>query len=185
MEKQPEITGHVQEAKKGKQAAFSYLLNTFWSQVYRFQLKRTQDDYEAEEITIQTFSRAFSNLEQYDNNHKFSTWLLAISKNLQIDRLRKEKGKSHIESSKKTEKLNHVIDENPTPEDALIKKQHHDELSHFIKQLKPSYQEVINLRYFQEMSYKEIASYLQEPMNNVKVKLLRARRLLADLIQKN
>ncbi|HEA30781.1 MAG TPA: sigma-70 family RNA polymerase sigma factor [Leeuwenhoekiella sp.] len=185
MEKQPDISKYIQEAKKGKQAAFSYLLTTFWIQVYNFQLKRTQDEYKAEEITIQTFSRAFSNLEQYDTDYKFSTWLIAISKNLHIDHLRKEKGKKHVETVQKSDKLNRIIDENPTPEDALIKKQHHDELSGFIRQLKPQYQEVINLRYFQEMSYKEMATHLHEPMNNVKVKLLRARRLLADLIQKN
>jgi len=50
--------------------------------------------------------------------------------------------------------------------------------------LKPHYQQMINLRYFQEMSYKEMSETLGEPMNNVKVKLLRARRLLADIIEK-
>ena len=49
---------------------------------------------------------------------------------------------------------------------------------------KPKYQEVINLRYFQELSYKEISEHIGEPMNNVKVKLLRAKKLLADIIQK-
>lgn len=52
-----------------------------------------------------------------------------------------------------------------------------------IKQLKPHYQEVINLRYFQEKSYKEIAELLDEPMSNVKIKLLRAKKLLAELIE--
>ncbi|WP_031425840.1 RNA polymerase sigma factor [Flavimarina sp. Hel_I_48] len=184
MEKQPDIAEHIQDALEGRQAAFSYLLTTFWSQVYAFQLKRTKDDYISEEITIQTFSQAFSHLGQYDPNHKFSTWLLAISKNIHIDRLRKEKGKRHIESGTNAENLNRIIDDSPTPEDALIKKQHHDELSHFIKQLKPPYQEVLDLRYFQDMSYKEMSGHLREPMNNVKVRLLRARRLLADSIQK-
>ena len=52
-----------------------------------------------------------------------------------------------------------------------------------IKKLKPHYQEIINLRYFQELSYKEISEQLGEPMNNVKVKLLRAKKLLAEIIQ--
>ena len=77
-----------------------------------------------------------------------------------------------------------VPDEGATPEDALIKKQNLAELLSFIKQLKPHYQEIINLRYFQEMSYKEIEEELNEPMSSVKVKLLRARRLLADIIKK-
>jgi len=53
-----------------------------------------------------------------------------------------------------------------------------------IKKLKLHYQEVINLRYFQELSYKDISEHLNEPINNVKVKLLRAKKLLAEIIQK-
>ncbi|RUA08055.1 MAG: RNA polymerase subunit sigma-70, partial [Flavobacteriia bacterium] len=52
----------------------------------------------------------------------------------------------------------------------------------FIKQLKPHYQEVINLRYFHDLSYKEISDEINEPLNNVKVKLLRARKLLSEII---
>jgi RNA polymerase sigma-70 factor (ECF subfamily) len=55
----------------------------------------------------------------------------------------------------------------------------------FIKILKPHYQEVIQLRYFQEMSYQEIANTIDEPLNNVKIKLLRAKKLLAEIIEKN
>ena len=53
----------------------------------------------------------------------------------------------------------------------------------YIKQLKPHYQEIINLRYFREMSYKEMAEKLNEPMNTIKVKLLRAKKLLAEIIE--
>ncbi|HQF49110.1 MAG TPA: sigma-70 family RNA polymerase sigma factor, partial [Flavobacterium alvei] len=57
------------------------------------------------------------------------------------------------------------------------------QLLQFIKELKPHYQEVIQLRYFQEMSYQEIANKIDEPLNNVKIKLLRAKKLLAEIIQ--
>ena len=77
-----------------------------------------------------------------------------------------------------------VADENPTPEDKIITEQNLAKLLKDIKQLKPKYQEVINLRYFQELSYKEISEQIGEPMNNVKVKILRARKLLAEIIEK-
>jgi len=82
-----------------------------------------------------------------------------------------------------TEKVNKIADESPSIEDTLISEQHLAQLLSDIKQLKPPYQEVINLRYFQEKSYKEIAEYLQEPMSNIKVKLLRAKKLLAQIIE--
>lgn len=183
MEVNQDIVDHkITQAKSGSQSAFNYLLNTYWNMIYRFQLERTQDDFKAEEITIQTFAKAFNQLESYDSTYKFSTWLITISKNLHIDLLRKENSRQRHFS--KDEKVNKVADDNPTAEDALITEQSLSELKGHIKKLKPHYQEMINLRYFQEMSYKEMAQTLNEPMSNVKVKLLRARRLLSDLIEK-
>ncbi len=68
-------------------------------------------------------------------------------------------------------------------EDQLITQQNLSQLLQFIKQLKPHYQEVIQLRYFQELSYQEISEQLEEPLSNVKVKLLRAKKLLAEIIK--
>ena len=78
-----------------------------------------------------------------------------------------------------------VVDENPTPEDKIIREQNLAKLLRDIKLLKPKYQEVIQLRYFQELSYKEIATEIKEPISNVKVKLLRAKKLLAAIIKKS
>jgi RNA polymerase sigma-70 factor (ECF subfamily) len=75
-----------------------------------------------------------------------------------------------------------LADINPTPEDALITAQKLSELRDNIKKLKPHYQEVIQLFYFQELSYAEMAEKLQEPLSRIKVKLLRARQLLASII---
>jgi RNA polymerase sigma-70 factor (ECF subfamily) len=79
--------------------------------------------------------------------------------------------------------IHRIIDEEPSPADQLIQQQNLAQLKAFIRKLKPHYQEVINLRYFQELSYKEISEKLDEPMNNVKVKLLRAKKLLAEIIK--
>jgi RNA polymerase sigma-70 factor (ECF subfamily) len=76
-----------------------------------------------------------------------------------------------------------VADSSPSAEDELITEQNLSRLLQFIKELKPHYQEVIQLRYFQEMSYQEIAEQLNEPLSNVKIKLLRAKKLLAEIIE--
>jgi len=81
--------------------------------------------------------------------------------------------------------MHKIIDETLSQEDELIREQNLAELLSLIKKLKPAYQEVIHLRYFQEMSYLEIAANLQEPINNVKIKLLRAKKLLAGIIKKS
>lgn len=181
---QEELLHKIQAAKKGKQSAFNYLLDKFWNDVYGFQLKKTRDEYEAEDISIQTFSKAFNKIDTFDENYSFSTWLIAISKNLHVDLLRKKNASIRSKtSSEDVEKVHKIADETPSIEDKLITEQNLAQLLTDIKQLKPHYQEVINLRYFQEKSYKEIAENLNEPMNNVKVKLLRAKKLLSEIIE--
>lgn len=179
-----EIQDVIKKAKNNDQKAFKYLLNTYWDQVYGFQLKRVENENDAEDITIQTFSRAFDRIETFDENYTFNTWLITISKNIHIDIIRKEKHSIKHALSRTDDEVFHVLDETPSVEDKLITEQNLAKLLRDIKKLKPHYQEVINLRYFQEYSYKEISEELNESINNVKVKLLRAKKLLAEIIQK-
>ncbi|MDD7886689.1 RNA polymerase sigma factor [Flavivirga sp. 57AJ16] len=178
-----EINKAIKRAKENDQKAFNYLLDLFWDDVYGFQLKRIQNENDAEDITIQTFSKAFDKIETFDDNYKFKTWLITISKNIHIDLLRKEKHSISQIVSNDDKSVYQILDESPSPEDKLITEQHLAKLLRDIKKLKPHYQEVINLRYFQELSYKEISQKLGEPINNVKVKLLRAKKLLAEIIR--
>jgi len=178
-----QLQSHIDNAKKGHQPSFNYLLDTFWNEVYNFQLKRTQDEYEAEDITIQSFSKAFDKINTFKEEYNFKTWLIQISKNIHIDLLRKKNASIRSKTTNRVDDSMHgIVDDNPTPEDKLITEQNLAQLLLYIKQLKLPYQEVINLRYFQELSYREIAEHLDEPINNIKVKLLRAKKLLADII---
>jgi RNA polymerase sigma factor (sigma-70 family) len=178
-----EVSEAIKRAKTNDQKAFNFLLDTFWDDVYGFQLKRIENENDAEDITIQTFSRAFDRIETFDEAFKFKTWLITISKNIHIDLLRKEKNSISQIISNDDKSVYQILDESPSPEDKLITEQHLAKLLRDIKQLKPNYQEIINLRYFQELSYKEISIQLKEPINNVKVKLLRAKKLLSEIIQ--
>ena len=173
----------ITKAKKGNQIAFSQLLDRFWNDVYGFQLLRTKNENDAEDISIQTFAKAFDKISSYDDSYEFGTWLITISKNLHVDLIRKRKRNILDERERgKSDDINAVLDETPTVEDSLITEQNLASLLADIKKLKPHYQKVINLRYFNEMSYAEIANALNEPVNNVKVKLLRAKKLLAAVI---
>lgn len=172
----------IDKAKKGNQIAFSRLLDTFWNDVYGFQLKRTENENDAEDITIQTFSKAFDKINTYNDSYVFKTWLITISKNLHIDLVRKRK-RNILDTRGNGEAIKKVLDDAPSGEDQLIQAQNLANLLQDIKKLKPHYQEVINLRYFNELSYLDIADKLNEPVNNIKVKLLRAKKLLAEVIQ--
>ena len=179
-----ELKEAIKKAKENNQIAFNFLLDNFWNDVYGFLIKRTENENDAEDITVQTFSRAFDKIHSYDEKYKFKTWLITIAKNIHIDFLRMKKSAISKERSEDHEDhVNRIIDESPSPEDKIITEQNLAKLLRDIKKLKPHYQEVINLRYFQELSYLEISNKLDEPMSNIKVKLLRAKKLLAEIIQ--
>ena len=147
-------------------------------------LKRTENETDTEDIAIETFSKAFDKIATYNPEFQFNTWLIAIAKNVHIDMLRKKKSTIFVEITDEENQLAYTIaDTTPSVEDALIIEQNLSRLLQFIKELKPHYQEVIQLRYFQEMSYQEIANQLEEPLNNIKIKLLRAKKLLAEIIE--
>jgi len=179
------IQKNIAKAKLGDQVAFTFLLDFFWNEVYGFMLKRTENETDAEDIVIETFAKAFDKIATYNPEFGFNTWLIAIAKNVHIDMLRKKKTSLFIDITEEDEHQAYsVVDDSNSAEDELIIEQNLAQLLQYIKQLKPAYQEVIQMRYFQEMTYQEMAEALEEPLNNIKIKLLRAKKLLAEIITK-
>lgn len=181
--KQEKILKYIQKAKLGDQVAFTFLLDFYWNEVYGYMLKRTENETDTDDIVIETFAKAFDKISTYNPEFGFNTWLITIAKNVHIDMLRKKKSTLFLEITDEEDSLaNQVLDDSPTVEDTIITEQNLSKLLQQIKQLKPAYQEVIQLRYFQEMTYQDMAEQLNEPLNNIKIKLLRAKKLLAEII---
>lgn len=174
------------QAKRNNQKAFQALFDLNWEYLYNYQLKRIGNSQVAEEISIQTFTKAFDKLDSFDSKFNFKTWLITISKNLHVDQLRKQKSlnkfySEHIDDSS----CQMIIDNLPSPEEGMISAQNLDELLTKIKSLKKEYRKILQLRFFEDYSYKEISSELKQPLNTIKVKILRAKRLLAEKLDKN
>ncbi len=179
-----ELSEAIIKAKENNQMAFNFLLETFWNDVFGFMIKRTQNENDAEDITIETFFKAFDKINSFDQKFKFKTWLITIAKNTHLDRLRKQKNALTNQTTEEDEnRVYWIQDDAPSAEDKLITEQNLAELLKDIKKLKPHHQEIIQLRYFQEHSYQEISKIIDVPINNVKVKLLRAKKLLACIIR--
>ncbi|NHM06325.1 sigma-70 family RNA polymerase sigma factor [Flavobacterium sp. CYK-4] len=179
-----EVKRNIAQAQQGDQAAFTFLLDHYWNEVYGFMLKRTENETDTEDITIETFAKAFAKIHTYNPEFQFNTWLIAIAKNVHIDMLRKRKSSLSVDFSDQDDyRANNIADTAPSAEDKIITEQNLSQLLRCIKQLKPRYQEVIQLRYFQELSYQEMADQLGEPLSNIKIKLLRAKKLLAEIIK--
>ena len=176
------VLNQINLAKENNQNAFSFLLNFYWDDVYKFQLKRTNNEISAEDITIESFAKAFEKINTYNQKFVFKTWLITISKNLHIDQLRKNK--NNFDLNQLNENIQ-IKESSPSPEDNLINEQKLKSLKSKINKLKPHYKEVIELKCFNELSYKEISIKLNQPINNIKVKVLRAKKILFQLISEN
>ena len=175
------ISDLVHAAKQEDQHAFRQLLDLHWNELYGFLIKRTENENDAEDLCLQAFSKAFDKIETFNNEFTFSTWLTSIAKNLHVDMIRKEK--TRLRQSTDVEEVGRdVIDETLGPEDQLIRSQNLNKLLQQVKSLKPIYRDVIQLRFFQELSHKEIAIQLELSLSNVKVRLLRAKKLLSEII---
>ncbi len=176
----------INRAKNQDQKAFNEIFHSHWEYLYNFQLKRTANSELAEEISIMTFAKAFDRIETFDSSYDFKTWLSTISKNIQIDLIRKKNKKSAIKTiSIDDDYESSSINSNPSPEEILITNQNVETLLSNIKTLKQDYRMILKLRFFEDLSYKEISKKLDQPINTIKVKLLRAKNLLLEKIEKD
>lgn len=177
----------VQKALQGDEKAFARLLSRYKDTIYFMLLKMLNNRSDAEDLTIEAFGKAFKNLHQYSPTYAFSTWLFKIASNNCIDFLRKRKGITiSIESDDEHSEMSEVArikTKDLNPEEKLIRKQKAILLQKVVRRLKPHYQELVELRYFREMSYEEIAEELSLPLGTVKAQLFRARQMLFKLIE--
>jgi RNA polymerase sigma factor (sigma-70 family) len=177
----------ISRALKGDQMAYSQLLDLYRESIYYLVLKMVNSNEYAEDLTIEVFGKAFSNLKQYQPNYAFSTWLYRIATNNCIDFIRKQRiSTTSLDlafNDDNGEKLYIQVESHGlNPEETAIKKQKNKYLKEIVKKLKPHYRQLIELRYFKELSYEEIADEMEMPLGTVKAQLFRAREFLAKML---
>ena len=176
----------VQRANNGDQKAYAELMDRYRDAIYYMLLKMVNNASDAEDLTIEAFGKAFKNIQQYAPNYAFSTWLFKIATNNCIDFIRKKKA-SHIsldQNDEEHEKASMDI-QAPVmdPEETMINEQKIKLMRSIVDKLKPRYRKLIELRYFKELSYEEIAEELELPIGTVKAQLFRARELLYNILK--
>jgi RNA polymerase sigma-70 factor (ECF subfamily) len=179
----------VEEAKKGNQAAYAELMDRYRDSIYFTMLKMVKNTDDADDLTIEAFGKAFNRLEQYSPSFAFSTWLFKIASNNSIDFIRKKRIQvtSMDSGFSNSDGESIQIDARSTglnPEETIIQGQRIDHMRLLVSKLKPKYRELVEKRYFEEMSYEEIAEEMNLPLGTVKAQLFRARDFLASMIDK-
>lgn len=179
----------VKAAINGNQRAYSTLLERYRASVYNHLLKMVRNPDDAEDLTLEAFGKAFNKLSTYAPHYAFSTWLFKIAQNNCIDHIRKKRlhflsidapmetgGDKDFTASIRTSARN--------PEEEVIRSQKLKMVRHQITNLSTKYRLMIELRYYEELSYEEIANELEIPLGTVKAQLFRAKEMMFNLMQK-
>lgn len=175
----------VQAALAGNAKAYEDLLLTYRKAVYYLILKMVRHAHDAQDLTQEVFAKAFRHLARYQPEFAFSTWLFRIATNHSFDFIRRHKLPTVSLQAEGSEGegdrfVREVPDPGLNPQEAYIRQQRLARVHQLVNQLPPKYQQLVRLRYFQELSYEEMAAALQLPLGTLKVQLFRARQLLVE-----
>ena len=178
-----ELIGRVQD---GDSTAFEHLFNRYRDSIYQLYMQRTGGNVDdTNDLLQETFVKVYLNLQRYSSGFTFGQWVYTIARNTLIDYTRRRRDD--------TVSIDYVGEGigvsgslgGPTPEEHLITHQSQVQLEGLLAKMSPRYRELIELRFFREFSYEEIAAKLSLPMGTVKTQIHRAREQLCRFITEN
>ena len=167
---------------KGDTKAYAHLVNRYKDLVYTLSIRMLKHREEAEEVAQDTFIKVFKSLDKFKGDSKFSTWIYKITYNTCLDRIKKNKKRLNDVAIdeftfNKLETINNALDN-------LIKEEKHTLIKNCINKLPEDSSALLTLFYFEELSLDEISQIINVEANTIKVKLFRARKKLAVILEK-
>lgn len=179
----------VKKARSGDTQAFTELMYLYKDKIYHLAYRMLGNAQEAEDISQETFLRVYSNLDRYDEKHKFSTWIYRIATNLAIDRIRKKKAKFSLDESWNDEEgadwYAKIASNDISPEQQAILSEEQETLHKAILSLPPKYRGIVTLKYVNELSIQEISEIVNLSVPTVKTRLHRGREYLRKYLVKS
>jgi RNA polymerase sigma-70 factor (ECF subfamily) len=170
------------------QRAYTEIMGRYKDSVYYMLLKMVNNSDDAEDLTIETFSKAFKRLDQYTPQYAFSTWLFKIASNNCIDFIRRKRiravsiDQGYSNEDGETIEIS-IKDSVLDPAEAMQKEERIQKMREIVDKLKPRYRKLVEMRYFDEMAYEEIAEITGVSLGTVKSRIARARAKLQSVLQ--
>lgn len=171
----------LEKARNGNKDAFGKIIEAYQSPVYNLAYRMLSNSGEAEEAAQEAFIRAYTRLDSYNPDHKFSTWLLSITSNYCIDQIRKRRALLLSIDEPIAPHPALMSDKADAPESQLVHSQQEEMVQSLLEGLDAEYREAVVLRYWHEMSYDEIAEIMDTSVSAIKSRLFRARKQLAEI----
>ena len=177
----------VKAYAEGKNEAFDILLKRHQERVFNYILRIVKNEDVANDIFQETFVKAILTIKQgrYTENGKFPAWISRIAHNLIIDHFRQEKSENHQSADlEDVNLLNRKELCEATIEDILVSDQIREDVKHLIRELPPLQREVLNMRYYQNLSFKEIAEMtgvsINTALGRMRYAILNLRRMASE-----
>lgn len=180
--KEEQLLALIIKARDKDQKAQTQLINMFWVDVFSFVMNRVKDENDADEITVSVFSKVLNKLDLFDPNFQFKTWILTIAQNTIIDFWRR-KNRENEDASDGLENVENEFAR--SPEELMISEEDQQKIIKIIETMDAKNQDIIRLRFFEEKSIKEIAEELNLSVANTKVRIMRAKKILAELLKED
>ena len=180
----------LRRSKEGHVASFEELISVHQQKVYNIALRMLANEQDAFDASQEVFIKVYKNLDKFQENSSFSTWLYRITTNTCLDMIRKNKDKKNdisIDSQVEFEDGEasfQLEDKNADVEEEILKKERRQALYEAIQQLNDEHKKMIVLRELQGMSYQEIAEITGANIGTVKSKINRARISLKNSLLK-
>lgn len=172
----------INQASKGDRVACNALVTRYRDALIAYISNIVPNHEDAEDICQESFQKCFNNLSSYNHKYAFSTWLYTIAQNTSFDFLRKNRipsaatlSEAEVNAQKKTSNTA------PSPEDVMINNQAIENVLKAIQKMPPIYRRVSELRFIQDYPLEEISKELNLPLNTVKTRVSRAKKLLNEI----
>lgn len=166
----PDDAQLVKETILGKQGSFDELVHRYTHPIYNFSYRLTGNTQTAEDITQETFIKVWKNINRYNSNHSFKSWIFTIARNTITDHLRKKKTIpfSNLSSHEEFAFEDSLPDEEILPPDIFAKIEDRKLLEKLLEKVPEEYKTVLILHYQEGLTFEEIGTILKKPSNTVK-----------------
>jgi RNA polymerase sigma-70 factor, ECF subfamily len=178
MEPQEEEGRWIERALTGDHSAFAQIVERYQTQVYNLAYRMLGTQQDAEDAAQEIFIRVYTRLSSYDRARRFSTWLMSVSSNYCIDRLRRRRPILPIDDL-----VGVLSSKDPGPERVALLHEEQSEVKRALRRLPDHYRLITVLRYWNDLSYEEICAVTGLSESAVKTRLHRARRMVAEALE--
>jgi RNA polymerase sigma-70 factor (ECF subfamily) len=171
-----EEPAHIQQARNGDDASRAWIVRRWTPPVYRFSMRMLKNDEDARDATQETLVKVLRNLDRFDPERSFKTWVFGIARNTCIDEHRRRKRRAWDEPGD-------VVATGPSALQEVSRAERARQLRAALDRLAPMYREVLVLYHFEHLKYVEIAESLDLPLGTVMNRIFRARKKLRGLFE--